>query len=316
MIFKNTFKLLLTNFSLTYKILIYKLIVLLLALGIAVTIGSPFLMHLTEIDFFSYILNQTVNLFENINIGNIFIYFKDIFNQVIILFKNLETNLLINGIVATSAFFLIYFLIGSLSELAVINCLNGNMSSKTKLSFFKSLISKMAKSFAMNVVKLILSIPYIICVGLLFYFSFKFYDIYGNFIKIIIPFLLFIAFVFITSFYLSLMLGFPSSIIVNDEGIFKSLKRGFCAIKKKYIRVLSTSIMVVFVLTIFNIFFAVFSFFAGLILTLPISSLVISLFKIVSYYESNGMRYYVGEQIRSPLKVGEQDKMKKLKYIV
>ena len=27
------------------------------------------------INFFSYILNKTVNLFENINIGNIFIYF-------------------------------------------------------------------------------------------------------------------------------------------------------------------------------------------------------------------------------------------------
>lgn len=316
MIFKNTFKLLLTNFNLTYKILLHKLIVFLLSLGIAGTIGAPFLLHLTELNFFPYILNETIELFENINIGNIFIYFKTIFNEIIFTLKNLDINLLINSLIAIFSFFVVYGLLSGLSELAVIDCLNSNMSSKTKLSYFKSLISKILKSFAMNIVKFVMFIPYIICIALLFYYSFIFYDLYGGIAKVLIPFLLFLSFVLITGFYISLNLGFSPSIIVNGESIFKSFKRGFCAIKKKYIRVLSTSVMIVFVLTIFNLFFSVFSFFAGLILTLPITSLVMNLFKIVSYYECNGMRYYVGENIRTPLKVCEQDKMKKLKYIV
>jgi len=65
MIFKNTFKLLLSNFNLTYKILLHKLIAFLLAIGIAGTIGEPFLMHLAENKVFDYILNETIYLFEN-----------------------------------------------------------------------------------------------------------------------------------------------------------------------------------------------------------------------------------------------------------
>ena len=287
-----------------------------LSLGIAGTIGAPFLMHLTDIDFFTYILNETIALFENINIGNIFIYFKTLFNDMIFILKSIDTNLLINAIIAFVTFFAVYGLLGGLSELAVIDCLNSNMSSKTRLSYFKSLISKMFKSFTMKIVKFFMLIPYIICIALLFYYSFMFYDTYGGLAKVLIPFLLFLSFVLITGFYVSLNLGFAPSIIVNGEGVFKSLKRGFCAIKKKYFRVLSTSIMIIFILTIFNLFFSVFSFFAGLILTLPITILVINLFELVSYYECNGMRYYVGDTIRTPLKVCEQDKIKKIKYIV
>ena len=78
MIFKNTFKLLLSNFSLCYKVLFYKLIVLLLALALAGTIGTPFLMHLGDTQFFSYIVNEFALMFENINLGNVFIAFKNI----------------------------------------------------------------------------------------------------------------------------------------------------------------------------------------------------------------------------------------------
>ncbi|MBE5745789.1 MAG: hypothetical protein E7359_00670 [Clostridiales bacterium] len=316
MIFKNTFKLLLSNFNLTYKILLHKLIAFLLAIGIAGTIGEPFLMHLAENKVFDYILNETIYLFENINIGNIFIYIKTIFNEIIIVIQNLNLSLLINALVAICTFFVIYKLISGLSELAVIDCLNGNMSSKTKLSFFKSLISKMFKSFSMSIIKFIISIPVIISLGFLFYYGFIFYDIYGGVAKILIPFVMFSLFVLVIGFYLSLIAGFSSSIIVNGEGVFKSLKRGFSAINKKYFRVLSTSIIIVFLLTISNLFLAAYSFFASLILTLPMTTLILCLFKIVTYYECNGMRYYVGENIRTPLRVCEQDKMKKLKYIV
>lgn len=316
MIFKNTFKLLFSNFSLTYKTFIYKLIILLLALGLAGTIATPFLMHLVEIDFFSYVVNQFALMVQNINIGNIFIGFRNIFLEIATIFQSLNTELLINAIISICSFFVVYGLLGGVSELAVIDCLNSSLSSKTKLSFFKSLISKIFKSFLMTIIKFVLSIPYIICVYLIFHFGFISYAQFGSLGLILVPMLMFIVFILITSIHLSLITGFSPSIIVNDEGVFKSLFIGFKAIKKKYFKVLSTSLMICLSLAILNLFVAVFSFFAGLIITIPISYVVVCLFKIVSYYECNGMRYYVGENIRTPLKKCEQDKIKKLKYIV
>jgi len=316
MIFKNTFKLLFSNFSLTYKVAFYKLIILLLALGLAGTIGTPFLMHLAETNFLTYVVDQIVLMFANINLGNVFIGFKNIFMQTLEVVKNLDVNLIINALLAILAFVLVYGILGSFSELATIDCLNSNLSSKTKLSFFKSLISKMFKSILYTLIKFVISIFYIIGLFLIFYFGFVSFDTATDIAKILIPAGMFLSFVLITGVHLTLLAGFAPSIIVNDEGVFKGLFIGFKAIKKKFFVILSTSIMVVLILTILNLIVAVFSFFAGVIFTLPISYLVVCLYKIVAFYESNGMRYYVGENIRTPLKKGEQDKIKKLKYIV
>lgn len=316
MIFKNTFKLLFSNFALTYKVLIHKLIAMLLAFGIAGTIGTPFLMHLTETQFFTYILNQLVLMFENINLGNIFICFKNIFLEIIVIFKSLDISLLFNALISIFAFFAIFGLFGGISELAVIDSLNSNLSSKTRLSYFKSLISKTFKSFLMSIIKFFICIPYFVCVLLIFYFGFISFDIYGDLFKILIPICMFLAFVLVTGMHLTILAGFAPSIIVNDEGVFKGLIIGFNSIKKKFFKVLSTSVMLVFILTLTNLIVCVYSFFAGLILTIPISYLIVCLYKIIAYYESNGMRYYVGDGIRTPLRKGEQDKIKKIKYIV
>ena len=316
MIFKNTFKVLLSNFSLTYKVLIYKLIVLLLALALAGTISTPFLMHLGETQFFTYFVDQLVLMFENINLGNVFIGFKNIFISILNILKNLDTNLLLNAILGIGTFVLVYGLFGNFTELATIDCLNGNLSSKTKLSFFKSTISKMFKSLLMTIIKFVISLVYLVAVFLIFYYGFTNFDLASDIAKIIIPASMFLSFVLITGIHLTLITGFAPSIIVNDEGVLNGLIIGFKAIKKKFFKVLSTSIMIVLILTILNLIVAVFSFFAGIIFTLPISYVVVCLYKIVAFYESNGMRYYVCDTIRTPLKKGEQDKIKKLKYIV
>jgi len=316
MIFKNTFKLLLSNFSLTYKVLIYKLIVLLLALALAGTIGMPFLMYLGDTGFFAYVVEQLVLMFQNINLGNVFIGVKNIFITIINLFSTLDTNLLINAILSIAIFVLVYGLIGNFTELASIDCLNGNLSSKTRLSFFKSTVSKMFKSLLMTIIKFVISLLYLIAVFVVFYYGFTLFDTASDITKILIPAGMFLSFVLFTGIHLTLITGFAPSIIVNDEGVFNGLIIGFKAIKKKFFKVLSTSIMIVLILTILNLIVAVFSFFAGIIFTLPISYVVICLFKIVAFYESNGMRYYVGDTIRTPLKKGEQDKINKLKYIV
>ena len=316
MIFKNTFKLLLSNFSLTYKVLIYKFLILLLALGLAGTIGTPFLMHLSDIGFFNNVISQVLTMFESINLGNIFIALKDLFLLTLNVIINLDANIILNAVLFFSVFILVYGLLGNFSELAVIDCLNSNLSSKTRLSYFKSLISKMFKSLFMTVIKFFISILYLVCIFAIFYFGFTSFDNVTELAKILIPTTMFLLFVIVTGIHLTLITGFAPSIIVNDEGVFKGLILGFKAIKKKFFTILSTAIMIVLILTISNLIVSVFSFFAGIIFTIPISYVIICLFKIVAFYESNGMRYYVGDSIRTPLKKGEQDKIEKLKYIV
>lgn len=316
MIFKNTFKLLLTNFNLTYKVFLHKLIILLLALGVAGTIGMPFLTHLKTVGFYDFFGDKFIFMFDSFNISNIFVGVKDIFLKLIEIFATIEQGVLINAIIAFSVFALIFGLLGNLDELAVMDCLNANLTSKTKLSFFKSLVGKTFKSFLKSLVKFVISIPYYVLLGLILYYGFTFYDKFGGIYKIIIPMIMFLAIILICGVYLSLITGFCPSIIVNDEGVIKSLKTGLKTINKKYFKLLSSSIMFVFVILTCNIFLSVYSFFAGLIITVPITIVAIDLFKMIAYYECNGMRYYVNDEIRTPLRKEELDKMNKLKYII
>lgn len=316
MIFKNTFKLLLTNFSLTYKVFLYKLFVLLFALGIGGTIGMPLITHLLSIDFFGFIGDKLVFMFESFNISNIFIGFKDIFLKIIEILTNLDSSIVVSSALAITVFILILVLFGSLDELACIDVINANLTSKTKLSFFKSLVGKTFKSMLKSIIKFIVSLPYYACLGLILYYGFTLFDGVSGIVKILIPMLMFLSITLISGLYLSLIAGFSPSIIVNDNGVFKSLKTGLKTVSKKYFRLLSSSIMLVFVLLVLNIFVVVYSFFAGLIITIPITIVILDLFKTISYYECNGMRYYVGDEIRSPLRKEELDKMNKLRYII
>ncbi len=315
MIFKNTFKLLISNFSLTYKVFIYKLIIIILSLGVAGTVGTPFLIYLSDINFFGGISSLITYLFENINLGNVFITFKNVFINIIEVFNTIDKTLLINAVFSILVFICIYGLLGDLCELASIDSINANLSSKTKISFFKSLVGKSFKSLCKTIIKFFLSIIYFIILGFIVYFGFTSYDLYSGIAKILIPMLMFLSFVLVSALHLSLICGFSPSIIINDNGIFKALKTSFSVIMKKYFRLLSTSIMLVFVLVVGNLLIAVYSFFAGLIISLPITYVVLCLFKTIAYYECNGMRYYVGETIRTPLKKDELDKISKMKYI-
>lgn len=316
MIFKNSFKLLLTNFSLTYKVFLHKLIVLILSLGVAGTIGVPFLSRLKDIGFYSFFGDKFANMIESFNISNIFIGIKDIFLKIIEIFSNLPANILTNAIVAISVFVLIFVLFGSLDELAVIDCLNANLTSKTKLSFFKSLVGKTFKSMLKSIIKFVISIPYFAIMALVVYYGFTLYDGAIAVFKVLIPMLMFLITVVVSGIYLSLIAGFSPSIIINGEGVFKSLKTGLKTISKKYFRLLSSSIMIVFVVLVCNVFLSVYSFFAGLVITIPVTIVLLDLFKTIAYYECGGMRYYVGDEIRSPKRKEELDKINKLKYIV
>lgn len=316
MIFKNSFKLLLTNFSLTYKVFLHKLIALVLSLGIAGTIGMPFLSHLNDIGFYTFFGDKFVNMFESFNISNIFVGMKDIFLKIIEIFSSLQSNMMANAILAISVFVVIFVLFGSLDELAVIDLLNANLTSKTKLSFFKSMVGKTFKSMLKSIIKFVVSLPYYAVMFFVLYYGFTLYDGAVTAFKILIPMLMFLLIVIVSGIYLSLIAGFSPSIIVNGEGVFKSLKTGLKTISKKYFRLLSSSIMIVFVVLTCNVFLSIYSFFAGLVITIPITIVLFDLFKIIAYYECGGMRYYVGDEIRSPMRKEELDKINKLKYIV
>lgn len=317
MIFKNTFRLMFTNFNLAYKVFFYKLIILLISFGISFAIGSQFYIALGEQGFYSQIVNEVYVAFANFGPLQLFTCLSNIFYLVLNIFVGLTKAQIILGIISLSVFFVLFYLLGSLSNLACLDCINANMSSKTKISFFKSLVAKIGKSFPFALLRFVILIPFLAGVFAVLFFGFNLYNtITIEALKLLVPFIMFFLISLILGLYLTIITGFGSSIIINNKGIVKGFKLGLIATNKKGLRVYSNALFISIILILFNVFVGVFTFFGGLIITLPISYLILRLFNMVSFYETMGMRYYIGEEIRSPKKLEEQDKLKDLKYII
>lgn len=317
MIFKNTFRLLFTNFNLSYKVFFYKLIILLISFGISFAIGSQFYIALGNQGFFSQIVNEIYVAFANFGPLQLFTCLSNIFYLLLNIFVGLTNSQIVIGIVSLSVFAILFYLLGSLSNLACLDCINANMSSKTKISFFKSLVGKIGKSLPFALLRFVILIPFLAGIFAILYFGFTFYNnLTIDVIKLLVPFIMFFLIALMLGLYLTLITGFGSSIIINNKGTIKGFKLGLIATSKKGLRVYSNALFISIILILFNLFVGVLTFFGGLIITLPISYLILRLFNMVSFFETMGMRYYIGEEIRSPTRLEEQDKLKNLKYII
>ena len=286
-------------------------------MGLSFAIGSEFYINLSETGFFDNIYVELDFIFSNFSPTNVFYGLKNIFNIVINVFETVDSNLIIIGIISLAVFVVLYGILSHMSNLASLDCINSMMSSKTKISFFKSLVAKSFKSIKFLVIKFIIALPFLALAFAVLYFGFNYIDLINiGIVRLFVPFLMLILLSLIFGLYYTLITGFGASIIINDKGVIKGFFLGFKATSKKFLRVFSNAFIIAMLVLIFNLVAALFSFGFGLILSLPITFVFLRLFNVVSFYETMGMRYYVGEEIRSPIKLEEQDRISKLKYIV
>lgn len=317
MIFKNTFRLLFTNFNLTYKVFFYKLIIFLISFGISFAIGSQFYIALGNQGFYSSVISELTAVFTNFGPLQVFTCLNNCFYLVLNMFAGLTATQTTLGIISLSVLFVLFYVLGSFSNLASLDCINANMSSKTKISFFKSLIAKIGKSVPFALIRFVVLLPFVALTFAVLYFGFEFYNtISVDALKMLIPFVMFILISVVMGIYLTIITGFGASIIINNKGTIKGFKLGLVATNKKGLRVFSNALFISIILIIFNLCVGLFTFFGGLVITLPISYVVLRLFNSVTFYETMGMRYYISEEIRSPIRLEEQDKIKDLKFVI
>ena len=310
--FKSTFKLLLNNFSMVWKILLYKLIVFVCVLGLTTVVSLPIINQLINQDFFVYVQENISNIFLNFNLNNLI----DIAVAVIQNFWKIVTDAnlipltIIVGVLAVIA----YYFISGLYRLAVVDDVHAFMSSNLKLGFMNCYISNFGKSIKLQLIKL--PTEFLLDAIIIFSAGFMYYGL-AQVALAIAPLLTMIYVLVMFSLKITLIAGVETALIANNVGFIKAIKNNFKAIKRKFITIFSNTLMLLTIILFLNMFALFFTFGATLILTLPISSLLLVIFKNVVYYECTGMRYYNdSDTIMMPKKLEEQDKFSRVKDII
>lgn len=309
---KNTFKLLTENFTMVWKIMLYKVIVFVCMFGLSVAVSLPIIKELTDNGFFTMLSTTVQNMFFNVN----FPYIINSLSAVLLQFWNIVTsaNLSIMSVSLFSAIIIAYYYVDGLCVLPITDCIYGYMSSMVNYGFTNSYISNFGKSCKYQLVKLLfafLADLIIISLTILIYLGMQ--NVIVALAPVIAIFFMIIAF----SVKITIFAGWNTAIIVQDKNIFSCLKMSLQLSIKHFVSVFTNSVVMVIIIMFLNVFAVIFTLGAALFFTIPLSLLLLVIFNNVLYYEGMGMRYYSDiNKIEIPKKLEEQDKYFKAKYII
>ena len=312
MMLKNALKLSFSNSANIWKILLYRFLCLLCVLGLTTVLAWPIINVLIKDNFFVNLQNSFEKMIFNLNFEKIFLGIDEIFKNFVSIISNhgLMVQTILFGVFAM----FLFSMLETYLKVAVNQNVYGYMSSLTKYGFTNSLIANFGKATVLGLAQSITILP----VNLIVWFGAYFMAsaLYAKIGVLAIVLTLFLLIVML-SLKETIFSGWIPAIIVHDEPVFKSLKRGIVAVIKRFFRTLSSFLIATLSLFVINVFAIFFTAGVGILITLPITTVVLSIIGEVMYFESLGMRFYVdAEHIVSPKKLEQQDSFSKVKDII
>ncbi|PKK95978.1 MAG: hypothetical protein CVV59_00900 [Tenericutes bacterium HGW-Tenericutes-4] len=316
MMFRNSHRLLLSNFITVWKVLVYQIIVFLTTFSVATIFSLPLVNALKDNNFFELVKTEFGAITFQLNLANILNSLYTVGQEFFaIIGNNLDTVLFSFIMVVLVLFLLGGFLMG-LSKLALTEMLNGYMSSYANYSFTSSYVRTFKKSVTLQLFRLLINLPINLLILTIIYFTLPLLSATG-FLGVLAPFIIILVATLLLATNLTVFSGVAPAIVVHDYSVLKAYSLGFQAVKRRFFKTLSTSIAIILVILSVNLFLFVLTSGVSCIITLPASTFLLAIFPMVMYYGSMGMRYYVDpETILSPKKLEEQDSLNKAKFII
>jgi len=312
MSYKNSVKLLTTNFSLVWKQLCYMLIICLAFVGISYGFAVPTINLLKEtgvIDDFSTIF-ETIYTAPKDVIGALSDAFLNFTNVITKNFGKIWFSVLSTTILAR----LCYQIFKNISFYNLASVMHYQLTCFTSVGYTRNLISTLKQSIKYAFVRLIYTLPFTFL---------KLATIYVYFSVATTSFIIFVG-LFVVSLTLILLSAIEMSFFTGLTGYslehngsgsnFKAFFKGNTYVLKKFHRVFSNAIIATITIIVVNIFFGVFTLGVGLLITLPATMLFKAIFELCSYFGVKGERYYLSSTIiATPLKSAENEDVNNIK---
>lgn len=289
---KNSLKILLNNFSSVWKILLYKTIVFIIGLALLAGLVLPNIITVANNVAGTGIVSNIRNTIDA------FLLRADISQNIEAVKTSLEaasrvlaenagrliaSYLYIGGIVVLTN------LLGGMSELVASDVVNADMSANAKYGFSSRFIINLGKNLKYQLIRLITEFPFYIIIAFIVWVTFSFLF---NYIAVFALFFAFVLGVFLVSMTQAFFCCWLPEITVNKTGIFDAIRTGFKISKPVYFNLLSSFAFINILILFINIMLAFFTCGAGLLISIPMSTLLVVIFRLVTYYDLKKLKYY------------------------
>lgn len=310
--FRNSVKLLFSNFATVWKLLLYYLVITLIGVGLVAPVFSSVVEVFRNHNFFEIL----VDLLTTFNLGtNLISIFAGVGTVLLTLVACIVDYFVVHTWLAVYLTFLFVVLLPFLYELGGIaagETLYGYMSSQAKVNFTGRIFTSLKKSFKYIMAKILVATPINL---LVFYLIIKVFELttLGGTIKFAVPLIITLVLCLLITLKLVLFSGWLPALIVYDCGVWSAFARGIKAVGRRFFRTFSTMLVFVILNICIDVLFGSIAF----LLLIPLGLYLIYIVDFVMFYGSQGMRYYVdSDTIISPKRLEEVDKFNNCKDII
>lgn len=312
MMFRNSVKLLFSNFATVWKLLLYYLVITLIGVGLVAPVFSSVVEVFRNHNFFEILVDLLTTFNLGTNLISIFAGVGTVFSTLV---ACIVDYFVIHTWLAVYLTFLFVVLLPFLYELGGIaagETLYGYMSSQAKVNFTGRIFTSLKKSFKYIMAKILVATPINL---LVFYLIIKVFELttLGGTIKFAVPLIITLVLCLLITLRLVLFSGWLPALIVYDCGVWSAFARGIKAVGRRFFRTFSTMLVFVILNICIDVLFGSIAF----LLLIPLGLYLIYIVDFVMFYGSQGMRYYVdSDTIISPKRLEEVDKFNNCKDII
>ncbi len=292
---KHSISILMSRFSLTYKTLLYLMIVIIFFGIIGVCALLPMIKPLTAAIDEIAITTHLYDTFFDIVKGNVenqqanYDLLVSDFNAVKNAFSSNTASVALS--VVWIVIVLVMFKIAmTLCHYPISDVVNNFMAYNSRYGFSSNFIHNIGISFRYALAEFIVTLPYyLICAALICGIGYLVFLI-SNIIGIVIAFTLIVIMFALKKTLLSFWLP---HIIYTKNGVFKCLKEQFRLLKHKFLKVFGLYVMAILLMFAFTVIFGITTLGVGFFLGYAMCVVIARIIDMVIYYRDQDHKYYI-----------------------
>ncbi len=293
MVVKHSANLLLSKFSLVYKLMLYCAIVVAIftgiGIGVIVPLTRPLVNGIVGTGFFEH-LSETVSLFFQGDV-NYSTALQNLNNDITAIGAVIQNNYaaLTGSIILIVVFFVLAGMFIGLADIPTVDILNNFMTSKSRYGFSSNFIDNIKLSVKYNLVKVLVTLVFDVGIlALAVYLTTLIFSVNSLFALFLFVFMA-VGISAVRQSFTSLWLP---AIVADNGKIFASLKYSIVTTTKRFAKFFGTYFIVYLIIASIGILFTLSTFGVGFVFMVPGSMLFTRCLEMVFYYTLNGKSFY------------------------
>lgn len=295
--FKHTFHVFVDNFSVIYKQLLYRLVIVAVSAIICWLCINPVIRELIKSDQFTKLWESLSGFVTNLlngkleELSSFSQRVKDAYSEVIALLHAKTASFVLSGLLLLLIYVISKWFEG-LGNYATAAVINDKMALRAERPFLGTLIGNLKQGAIYNAIYVPLSIAYDILVGVAMFFLLFF--LLNNVLYFFISIFLFVL-VIVVSIVIKMTFtcDWLPALIRGKMSQGEALRYTFKRTNKKTLGVMSNFAVIIIGVFALNAAALILTFGVGLLLTIPSSYVIIICFEFVNYYDREEIKYFL-----------------------